>query len=119
MLTTRAVVLIADHLALPNLAGPLNALFGPTLSPDYPRFVPLSDAYDRRVRKAVMRSAYELAREGVFGPRPGESSVYSLSLLPLPCALSRILRVPSTAAASPLPLPTRPHSCHFCTPFHV
>ncbi|EKM57000.1 uncharacterized protein PHACADRAFT_119147 [Phanerochaete carnosa HHB-10118-sp] len=59
-----SIVLIADHVAIPNLAGPLNALFGPTISPDYPRFVPLSDAYSRRVRKEVMRAAYELAKEG-------------------------------------------------------
>ncbi|KIP07788.1 hypothetical protein PHLGIDRAFT_29880 [Phlebiopsis gigantea 11061_1 CR5-6] len=69
-----SIVLIADHLALPNLAGPLNALFGPTLSPDYPRFVPLSDAYSRRLRKAVLRSAYELAQEGVFGTRPADAT---------------------------------------------
>lgn len=60
-------MLIADHVAIPNLAGPLNALFGPTIGPDYPRFVPLSDAYSRRVRKEVLRAAHALAKEGVFG----------------------------------------------------
>lgn len=63
-------MLISDHLAIPNLAGPLNALFGPTISPDYPRFVPLSDAYSRRVRKVVLHSAYELGQKGVFGTLP-------------------------------------------------
>lgn len=95
------VVLIADHLALPNLAGPLNALFGPTLSPDYPRFVPLSDAYSRRVRKAVLRSAYELAQEGVFGTRPGAclflfalNSAASLFMPPRPAPTLHILSPP-------------------------
>jgi purine nucleoside phosphorylase len=77
-----SVVLIADHLAIPNLAGPLNALFGPPLSPDYPRFVPLSDAYSRRVRREVLFAAHELAREGVFGDIPHGASALLRRLLP-------------------------------------
>ena len=58
---------IADHVALPNLTGPLNALFGPTLSPDYPRFLPLSDAYSTRMRRAAFRASVEMLKVGEWG----------------------------------------------------
>lgn len=58
---------IADHVALPNLTGPLNALFGPTLSPDYPRFLPLSDAYSTRMRRAAFRASVEMRKAGEWG----------------------------------------------------
>ncbi|GJE96672.1 purine-nucleoside phosphorylase [Phanerochaete sordida] len=79
-----SIVLIADHLALPNLAGPLNALFGPPLSADTPRFVPLSDAYSRRVRAQVLHAAYELAKEGVFGADAKLNALAPTPTLPLP-----------------------------------
>ena len=54
------VVVIQDHLALPNMTGPLNALFGPQISPDYPRFLPVSDAYSTKLRRLAFHAAHEL-----------------------------------------------------------
>ena len=56
----RTVVVVQDHLALPNLTGPLNALFGPQISPELPRFVPLSDAYSTKLRRLAFLAAHEL-----------------------------------------------------------
>lgn len=49
------VVVIQDHLALPNLTG-LNVLMGPTLTPNAPRFTPLSNAYSRTLRKLAFKA---------------------------------------------------------------
>jgi purine nucleoside phosphorylase len=66
------VVVIQDHLALPNLTGPLNALFGPQHNPDRPRFVALSDAYSVKLRRLAFHAAHDLGfadealQEGVY-----------------------------------------------------
>ena len=66
------VVVIQDHLALPNLTGPLNPLFGPQFSPNYPRFLPLSDAYSVTLRRLAFLAAHSLSfpdsalQEGVY-----------------------------------------------------
>ncbi|KAF5351391.1 hypothetical protein D9757_012625 [Collybiopsis confluens] len=57
------VVVVQDHIALPNLTG-LNPLLGPQwIDPErvYPRFLPLSDAYSRSLRKLVFRAAHALS----------------------------------------------------------
>ncbi|KAH7882986.1 nucleoside phosphorylase domain-containing protein [Phlebopus sp. FC_14] len=53
------IVVVQDHLALPNLTG-MNPSFGPLISPDYPRFLPLSDAYSPRLRRLVFLAAHQL-----------------------------------------------------------
>jgi purine-nucleoside phosphorylase len=53
------VVVIQDHLALPNMTG-MNPLLGPQISPAYPRFIPLSDAYSPRLRRLAFLAAHEL-----------------------------------------------------------
>jgi purine-nucleoside phosphorylase len=50
---------VHDHIALPNLTG-LNPLLGPPFSPTHRRFVPLSGAYSRRLRRAAFRAAHAL-----------------------------------------------------------
>ncbi|PCH37419.1 inosine guanosine and xanthosine phosphorylase protein [Wolfiporia cocos MD-104 SS10] len=52
------IVAIHDHLAIPNMAGALNPLFGPLRSPDHVRFLPLSDAYSPRLRRLLFRAAH-------------------------------------------------------------
>ena len=65
------VVVIQDHLALPNLTG-LNPLLGPLISPEYQRFLPVSDAYSARLRRFAFLAASELKlrsediEEGVY-----------------------------------------------------
>jgi len=55
------IVVVQDHLALPNLTGPLNPLLGPVLSrPFDARFVPLSKAYSFSLRKIAFRAAHAL-----------------------------------------------------------
>ena len=49
---------IQDHLAIPNLAG-FNPLLGPA-RPNYPRFLPLSTAYSRPLRRLVFLAAHAL-----------------------------------------------------------
>lgn len=49
---------IQDHLALPNLTG-FNPLLGPA-RPNYPRFLPLSTAYSRPLRRLVFLAAHAL-----------------------------------------------------------
>ena len=49
------VVVVQDHLALPNLTG-LNVLIGSTLTPNTPRFIPLSNAYSRTLRKMAFKA---------------------------------------------------------------
>ena len=53
-------MVIHDHIALPALKG-LNPLIGPVASPDHPRFLPLSNAYSRPLRKLVFRAAHDLS----------------------------------------------------------
>ncbi|RXW19681.1 hypothetical protein EST38_g6188 [Candolleomyces aberdarensis] len=53
------IVVINDHLALPNLTG-MNPLLGPQTSPDHPRFLPLSDAYSVALRRLVFLAANKL-----------------------------------------------------------
>ncbi|KAH9944898.1 nucleoside phosphorylase domain-containing protein [Amylocystis lapponica] len=60
-LAVGTIVVVHDHLALPNMTGPLNALFGPLVSPDHPRFVPLSDAYSPALRRLAFLAAHALA----------------------------------------------------------
>ncbi|KAG8759468.1 hypothetical protein FRC14_005849 [Serendipita sp. 396] len=65
------IVVIQDHLSLPSLTG-LNPLIGPTFTPSTPRFIPLSDAYSRSLRKLVFHAAaklnlpYGALSEGVY-----------------------------------------------------
>ncbi|KAI0783277.1 hypothetical protein C8Q75DRAFT_737045 [Abortiporus biennis] len=71
-LAVGTIVVIQDHLALPNLTGPLNPLLGPPLTPDYPRFLPLSDAYSVKLRRLAFLAANQLSlpedalEEGVY-----------------------------------------------------
>ncbi|KAF9810988.1 hypothetical protein IEO21_06745 [Rhodonia placenta] len=55
------IIVIHDHLAIPNMTGGMNALFGPLLSPDHPRFLPLSDAYSAKLRRLAFLAAHDLA----------------------------------------------------------
>jgi purine-nucleoside phosphorylase len=52
------IVIIQDHLSLPSLTG-MNPLLGPCYPP-YPRFLPMSNAYSRRLRKLVFHAFYKL-----------------------------------------------------------
>ncbi|KAI0922711.1 hypothetical protein AcV5_009610 [Taiwanofungus camphoratus] len=54
------IVAIHDHLAIPNMTGSLNALFGPLVSPDHARFLPLSDAYSVKLRRLAFLAAHQL-----------------------------------------------------------
>ncbi|KAF9508304.1 hypothetical protein BS47DRAFT_1416717 [Hydnum rufescens UP504] len=55
------IVVVQDHIALPNLTGPFNALQGPVLAPPFSaRFVPLSAAYSFELRKTTFRVAHAL-----------------------------------------------------------
>ncbi|KAI0034781.1 inosine guanosine and xanthosine phosphorylase family protein [Vararia minispora EC-137] len=53
------IVVIQDHIALPNLTG-MNPLLGPLFTPNHTRFVPLSGAYSRRLRREAFRAAHTL-----------------------------------------------------------
>ncbi|KAF9485616.1 hypothetical protein BDN70DRAFT_795447 [Pholiota conissans] len=53
------IVVIQDHLALPNLTG-MNPLLGPQTSLDLPRFLPLSDAYSTSLRRLLFLAASRL-----------------------------------------------------------
>lgn len=57
-----AVVVVQDHLALPNLTG-MNPLLGPQTSLDLPRFLPLSDAYSPTLRRLAFLAAHRLQLE--------------------------------------------------------
>ncbi|KAJ3992668.1 inosine guanosine and xanthosine phosphorylase family protein [Lentinula boryana] len=61
-LTVGTIVVVHDHIALPNLTG-MNPLLGPQTDPSLPRFLPLSDAYSRPLRKLVFRAAHDLTIE--------------------------------------------------------
>lgn len=54
------IVVIQDHIALPNMTG-MNPLLGPPTSPSHPRFLPLSDAYSPSLRRLVFVSAHRLS----------------------------------------------------------
>ncbi|KIY73525.1 inosine guanosine and xanthosine phosphorylase family protein [Cylindrobasidium torrendii FP15055 ss-10] len=66
------IVVVQDHLALPNLTG-MNPLFGPLISPEYQRFLPVSDAYSTRLR----RLAFLAANEMKLPPSDLEEGVYA------------------------------------------
>lgn len=53
------IVVINDHIALPNLTG-MNPLLGPQTNPDHPRFLPLSDAYSVPLRRLIFIAANKL-----------------------------------------------------------
>ncbi|KAL7284809.1 hypothetical protein ACG7TL_002119 [Trametes sanguinea] len=53
------IVVIQDHLALPNLTG-MNPLLGPPIGPNYPRFLPLSSAYSASLRRLAFLAAHKL-----------------------------------------------------------
>ncbi|KAJ6543884.1 nucleoside phosphorylase domain-containing protein [Mycena capillaripes] len=58
----RLVVVIHDHLALPNISG-MNPLLGPLTSSSHQRFIPLSDAYSPSLRRLVFLAAHHLELE--------------------------------------------------------
>ncbi|KAI6165243.1 nucleoside phosphorylase domain-containing protein [Pisolithus thermaeus] len=53
------IVVIQDHFALPNMTG-MNPSFGPLTSLEYPRFLPLSNAYSTRLRRYAFLAAHDL-----------------------------------------------------------
>ncbi|KAI0761369.1 hypothetical protein BD413DRAFT_486037 [Trametes elegans] len=53
------IVVVRDHVALPNLTG-MNPLLGPPVGPDYPRFLPLSSAYSPSLRRLAFLAAHRL-----------------------------------------------------------
>ncbi|KAJ3900651.1 nucleoside phosphorylase domain-containing protein [Lentinula edodes] len=59
-LAVGTIVVVHDHIALPNLTG-MNPLLGPQTNLSLPRFLPLSDAYSRLLRKLVFRAAHDLS----------------------------------------------------------
>lgn len=54
-------MVIRDHIALPNLTGPLNPLLGPLTSLNYQRFIPLSDAYSPQLRRFAFLASHYLS----------------------------------------------------------
>lgn len=54
------------------MAGPLNPLLGPSLGPEYPRFLPLSNAHSIKLRRLAFLAAHKLGladdalAEGVY-----------------------------------------------------
>jgi purine-nucleoside phosphorylase len=60
-LITELVIVVNDHLALPNLTGPLNPLLGPLASPSYARFLPLSSAYSVELQRQAFLAAHDLS----------------------------------------------------------
>ncbi|KAJ7283313.1 nucleoside phosphorylase domain-containing protein [Mycena rebaudengoi] len=59
-LAVGTIVVIHDHLALPNMTG-LNPLLGPLTSHTHQRFTPLSDAYSPALRRLFFLAAHHLA----------------------------------------------------------
>jgi len=60
------IVVVHDHLALPNLTG-FNSLLGPVLEPPFStRFVPLSTAYSFNLRKTAFKAAHALNFPGNY-----------------------------------------------------
>ncbi|KAK7449234.1 Purine nucleoside phosphorylase [Stygiomarasmius scandens] len=70
-LAVGTIVVVQDHIALPNLTG-MNPLLGPQIDSSYSRFIPLSDAYSRPLRRLLFLAAHQLAvdrnalAEGVY-----------------------------------------------------
>ncbi|EIN14522.1 inosine guanosine and [Punctularia strigosozonata HHB-11173 SS5] len=58
-LAVGTIVVVQDHLALPNMVG-MNPLLGPPVSPNYPRFLPLSNAYSTSLRRLAFLAAHKL-----------------------------------------------------------
>ena len=59
-MTASAVVAIKDHIALPNLTG-FNPLIGPAAyPPPHPRFLPLSNAHSRDLRRLAFLAGHKL-----------------------------------------------------------
>ncbi|KAM6501244.1 Nucleoside phosphorylase domain containing protein [Amanita muscaria] len=54
------IVVVHDHIGLPNLTGG-NPLIGPQVSPSFPRFLPLSDAYSPVLRRYAFLAAHDLS----------------------------------------------------------
>jgi len=54
------IVVIRDHLALPNLTG-MNPLLGPLTSQNHPRFLPLTDAYSPSLRRLVFLASHQIS----------------------------------------------------------
>lgn len=71
IIDTFTVVVIQDHLALPNLTG-MNPLLGTQFDTSYPRFIPLSDAYSPALRRLAFLASHDLSlssdalAEGVY-----------------------------------------------------
>ncbi|KAF8812815.1 hypothetical protein BYT27DRAFT_7182271 [Phlegmacium glaucopus] len=72
------IVVIQDHIALPNLTG-MNPLLGRQTSPNLPRFLPLSDAYSPSLRRLAFLAAHHIKlphsaiTEGVYAWVSGPS----------------------------------------------
>lgn len=58
-LAVGTIVVVQDHIALPNLTG-MNPLLGPPVGPNYPRFLPLSTAYSPFLRRLAFLAAHKL-----------------------------------------------------------
>ncbi|KAJ4480068.1 nucleoside phosphorylase domain-containing protein [Lentinula aciculospora] len=61
-LVVGTIVVVHDHIALPNLTG-MNPLLGPQTDLSLPRFLPLSNTYSRLLRKLVFQAAHDLSIE--------------------------------------------------------
>ncbi|KAK7062810.1 Purine nucleoside phosphorylase [Paramarasmius palmivorus] len=61
-LAVGTIVVVQDHLALPNLTG-MNPLLGPQVNTDRPRFIPLSDAYSPALRRLAFIASNQLQFE--------------------------------------------------------
>ncbi|KAJ6627365.1 nucleoside phosphorylase domain-containing protein [Mycena sp. CBHHK59/15] len=59
-LAVGTILVIHDHLALPNIAG-MNPLLGPLTSQAHQRFIPLSDAYSPSLRRLLFLAAHHLS----------------------------------------------------------
>jgi len=55
----RQVVVLHDHLGIPNLSG-FNPLLGPQHDPKIPRFLPTSNAYSTTLRRLFFHAVHEL-----------------------------------------------------------
>ncbi|KAJ6560079.1 nucleoside phosphorylase domain-containing protein [Mycena capillaripes] len=58
-LNPKLVMVIHDHLALPNISG-INLLLGSLTSPPHQHFISLSDAYSASLQRLVFLAAYHL-----------------------------------------------------------
>ncbi|KAH7106814.1 hypothetical protein BKA62DRAFT_798312 [Auriculariales sp. MPI-PUGE-AT-0066] len=65
------IVAIKDHIALPNLTG-FNPLIGPAAyPPPHPRFLPLSNAHSRTLRRLAFLAAHRMNLSGANGLKEG------------------------------------------------